>query len=62
MKLFYKLYQEVANNKNISRTQQIILTLLINRAEYHNYQSFYCYEKWIASEIGCSEKTVKKSN
>lgn len=61
MKLFYKLYQEVANNKNISRTQQIILTLLINRAEYHNNQAFYCYEKWIASEIGCSEKTVKRA-
>lgn len=61
MKQFYKLYQEVLANEKLTRTQQLIISVLINRAEYYNGKEFYCYESWIASEVRCSEKTVKRA-
>lgn len=61
MKQFYKLYQEVLANEKLTRTQQLIISVLINRAEYYNGKEFYCYVSWIASEVRCSEKTVKRA-
>lgn len=61
MKQFYKLYQEVLQNEKLTRTQQAILSILINRQEYHKNKAFYCYVDWIASEIKCSERTVKRA-
>ena len=61
MKRFYKLYQDVLKNDKLTRTQQQIISVLINRAEYHQYNKFYCYEEWIAQEVNCSVKTVKRA-
>lgn len=60
MKTFYKLYSDVLKDKELTRTQQTILSVLINRGEYHK-QAFYCYEDWIASEVDCSVRTVKRA-
>lgn len=57
---YFKAYQEILQNKQISRTQQLIMSILLNRAEYHNFNSFYCYEQWIANELQCSLSTVKR--
>lgn len=60
MKTFYKLYSDVLKDKELTRTQQEILSVLLNRGEYHK-QSFYCYEQWIADEVDCSIITVKRA-
>lgn len=57
MKQFFKKYQEVLQDERLTRTQGDIISVLINRAEYHN-KPFYCYESWIASEVRCSRRTV----
>lgn len=61
MKQFYKLYQEVLKDDRLTSKQMLILTTLLNRGEYHDNKPFYCYEKWIASEVRCSERTIKRA-
>lgn len=61
MKQFYKKYREIFQAEELTRTQKDIITILINRHEYHNGEPFYCYESWIAEEVKCSEKTVKRA-
>ena len=61
MKQFYKKYRDIFQMETLTRTQKDIITILINRAEYHNNKPFYCYESWIATEVKCSEKTVKRA-
>lgn len=61
MKQFYKKYREIFQAEELTRTQKDIITILINRSEYHNGEPFYCYESWIADEVKCSEKTVKRA-
>jgi hypothetical protein len=61
MKQFYKKYREIFQAEELTRTQKDIITILINRMEYHNGEPFYCYESWIAEEVKCSEKTVKRA-
>lgn len=61
MKQFYKKYREIFQAEELTRTQKDIITILINRHEYHNGEPFYCYESWISEEVKCSEKTVKRA-
>ena len=61
MKLFYKKYRDIFQMETLTRTQKDIITILINRAEFHKNNPFYCYESWIAQEVKCSEKTVKRA-
>ena len=61
MKQFYKLFREVLQDDRLTRTQKDIISIIFNRAEYYKGKQFYCYESWIASEVKCSEKTVKRA-
>ena len=58
---FYKSYRGILQDERLTRTQKVILAILINRAEYYKGNKFYCFESWIASEADCSEKTVKRA-
>lgn len=61
MKQFYKKYREIFQAKELTRTQKDIITILINRMEYHNGEPFYCYSTWIAEEVKCGIATVKRA-
>lgn len=58
---FYKSYRGILQDERLTRTQKVVLAILINRAEYYKGNKFYCFESWIASEADCSEKTVKRA-
>lgn len=57
---FYKHYTDLLKT-HLSPSAEKVLMVLINRAEFHNNKPFYCYEKWIASEINKSERTIKRA-
>lgn len=58
---FYKSYRGILQDERLTRTQKVIISILLNRAEFHQNKKFYCYESWIANEAMCSEKTVKRA-
>lgn len=61
MKQFYKKYRDIFQMETLTRTQKDIITILINRMEYHNGEPFYCFESWIAEEVKCGIATVKRA-
>lgn len=61
MKQFYKKYRDIFQMETLTRTQKDIITILINRMEYHNGEPFYCYETWISEEVKCGIATVKRA-
>lgn len=61
MKQFYKKYRDIFQMEILTRTQKDIITILINRMEYHNGEPFYCFESWIAQEVKCGIATVKRA-
>lgn len=58
---FYKNYRGVIRDEKLTKTQKTVYSILINRAEFHNGNKFYCFESWIAEEAVCSIRTVKRA-
>ena len=58
MQGFYKNYKNVIQNEKLTRTQQVVLGVILDKAKYYKGKQFYCYEEWIAAEVRCSRRTV----
>ena len=58
---YIKLYTDELKNKGLSLYDKAVYCSLMTKYQYHHYQEFYTFEKYIADELEISERTVQRS-
>lgn len=58
---YIKVFRELLENKHLSPTDVLLMSILIDKSNYHKGELFYCYEGYLADELNVSESTIKRS-